>query len=102
MSVRERIQFPRQDVIPPPPPSLSNRAYVIGIPPDRCCALRERGFCCGRLMATGRRPKHSDDGERRKEGGQRRRGRLEVGEELAQCKVTSPCSIKAEYREVLS
>lgn len=91
MSVRERIQFPRQDVIPPP---LSNRAYVIGIPPDRCCALRERGFCCGRLMATGRRPKHSDDGERRKEGGQQRRGRLEVGEELAQGRLQGDLAVQ--------
>lgn len=45
-------------------------------------------------MATGRQPKHSDDGERRKEGGQQRRGRLEVGEELAQGRLQGDLAVQ--------
>lgn len=60
-------------------------------------ALTERGFCYGRLMATGRRPKHNHDGKRRKEG-QRRRNRLEEGEELVRARLQGDLAVQPQIQ----
>lgn len=61
-------------------------------------ALTERGFCGGRLMATGRQPKHSHDGKRSMEEGQRGRNRLEEEEELVRACLQGDLAVQHQIR----